>query len=169
MSSSLQNQIILIFRHGCSVFWQCSFETTSKFQEILSKCEINSFSDEESLQSEYRLILDESLNKPQIKNDCLYLPKHQIHQKILISYGLMQDLILCRTTYSLNSVIRHSRTLAEYMLENEEKNLDYSLVLKNIGRLYIMRDAFALSRGILDCPKYSFYKGHLSAYAMVRK
>ena len=81
----------------------------------------------------------------------------------------MQDLILCRTTYSLNSVIRHSRTLAEYMLENNQKNLDYSLVIKNIGKLYIMRDAFALSKGILDCPKYSFYKGHLASYTMVKK
>ena len=41
--------------------------------------------------------------------------------------------------------------------------------MKNIGKVYAMRDSFALTRGVLDCPKYSFYKGHLSSYVMVCK
>jgi uncharacterized Rmd1/YagE family protein len=164
-----ENQFVMVFKHGCVVFWECSPEIYSWTLELLKNCEAKALNEEEALTSEYKLVVDETSNKQVIKNDIIYLSKHNLYEKILISYGLMQDLILCRTTYSLNTVIRHSKTLAEYLRTPENKKLDYSMLIKNIGKLYIMRDAFALSRGILDCPKYSFYKSHFSSYVMIRK
>lgn len=80
---------------------------------------MDSFVPREMLTSEYKLVVDPDIPKPLIKNDCIYLNQHNLHEKVMISYGLVQDLILCRTTLSLNSVIRHSKALAQYMYEGE--------------------------------------------------
>lgn len=139
-------------------------------QKILLECQLLPFTEEEEkLTAEYKLVIDPSRGKQDIKNDCIFLNKHEIYEKILISYGLMQDLILCHMTYSLNALIRHTRSLAHYMESADSKKLEYSMVIKNMGKLYIMRDQFALNRGVIDCPKYSFYKSYLSSYAMVQK
>jgi uncharacterized Rmd1/YagE family protein len=164
-----RNQFVLVFKHGCVVFWECQTEIRLKLEQFLSKCELEPFSELDRLTSEYSLVVNKSLVKPQIKNDCIYLVQHNLHEKIMMSYGLIQDLILCRTTLNLNSVVRHSKGLAQYMYQGHSKDLDYGMLVRNIGKVFVMRDAFALTRGVLDCPKYSFYKGHLSSYDLVSK
>ena len=136
---------------------------------MLANCEIKPFETEEQLSNHYQLIIKSHLAKQEIKNDQIYLKQNLIYEKILISYGLAQDLILCRTTYSLHSVIKYSQRLAEFTKDQGISKLSYSQILKNLGRLYIMRDAFALSKGVLDCPKYSYYKSYLGTYNMVCK
>lgn len=85
----------------------------------------------------------------------------------MISYALAQDVFLERMRYSLEFALKHSRDLAEHISYEANLKLDAKQVVKNLGKLFLMRDSFALSRGILDYPSYSHFKSFLNSYNMV--
>lgn len=104
----------------------------------------------------------------QIKNNRLYLKDPSIYEKILISYGLAQDLFLAKTTFTLNNLIKNSKKLALYIQKNGSYKIKKTQIIKILGKIYLMRDSFVFSKGVLDCPKYSYYKSYLSSYEMIK-
>lgn len=162
-------KLAVIFKFGCVVFWQTGQTLEDKIISYLAPHQISEFENEEILINNYCLVKVPMSQKQEIKFDNLFLHSHNTYEKIMISYAFAQDLFLERMTYSLEFVIHHSRDLAEHISHDKSIQLDSRQVIKNLGRLFLMRDSFALSRGILDCPAYSYYKSFLNSYTMISK
>ena len=98
----------------------------------------------------------------------IFLPSHDIKQKIMISYGLAQDLFLEQMSKELDIFLNDFRLISATIIKKGYSNLPKKECYRIIGKVFILMNNITFKKGILDTPRYNFYKEYQNDYNSVR-
>lgn len=107
-------------------------------------------------------------SKKLIVNSVIYLSAFDLQQRIMISYGLAQDLFLQKMSAELNVFLDDFKTISTTIIKKGYSNLPRKQCYIIIGKVFVLMNNITFKKGILDTPRYNFYKEHQNDYNSIR-
>jgi len=98
----------------------------------------------------------------------IYLQEHNINEKIMISYGLAQDLFLLKISKELDIFLFDFKLISKNLVKQGYSLLTNKQCYIIIGKIFGLMNKITFRKGILDIPKYNFYKDHIAVYNSIR-
>jgi uncharacterized Rmd1/YagE family protein len=98
----------------------------------------------------------------------IFLGPHDLQQKIMISYGFAQDLFLDKMSKELDIFLSDFRLIASKIIKKGYSNLPKRQCYMIIGKVFVLMNNITFKKGILDTPRYNFYKEFQGDYNLVR-
>lgn len=86
----------------------------------------------------------------------------------MISYGLAQDLFLQKMSAELNVFLDDFKTISSTIIKKGYSNLPRKQCYIIIGKVFVLMNNITFKKGILDTPRYNFYKEHQADYNSIR-
>ena len=86
----------------------------------------------------------------------------------MISYGLAQDLFLEKIGKELNAFLADFKLICESIINKGYVNLSKKKCYMIIGKIFVLMNNITFKKGILDTPRYNFYKDYQNDYNGVR-
>lgn len=86
----------------------------------------------------------------------------------MISYGLAQDLFLDRMSQELDVFLSDFRMISSNIIKKGYSNLPKQKCYMIIGKVFMLMNNITFKKGILDTPRYNFYKEYQTDYNSVR-
>lgn len=93
---------------------------------------------------------------------------HNLQQRIMISYGLAQDLFLDKMSKELDIFLSDFRLISSKIIKKGYSNLPKKQCYMIIGKVFILMNNITFKKGILDTPRYNFYKEFQNDYNLVK-
>ena len=122
----------------------------------------------DTLNYEYDLV-NIGNEKKCIVNDQILLARNDTSEKIMISYGLAQDIFLLKISNELNLFLTDFKYISNNLVREGYSKLTNKECYMIIGKIFSLMNKITFKKGFLDVPKYSFYKEYINTYNSVRQ
>ena len=162
-----ENQFIIIFSYGIIIFWDISKKKIKVFLTIIKKYLKDVIALEKQVFEEFTLHKEKS-KKKLIKNNKFYVKGFPLQKILIISYVLAQNIYIYYTHKNISLNLKKFIKVAESLSKNGYIQKSKKSCYKIIGRIFVTLNKITLQKGILDPPRFSFYRSNKKVYNFVR-
>lgn len=144
-----EEEIVVVFDFGVSVFWNVSYENTKFFLDYLNEVAVRIH--EEILIEEFEF--NES-DASSIKLDSISLDNKDEFTKIALSYAIAQSLKVEEFEKQIGKSIKQNELIPQELSLYGKINLSKKAISKKIGELFLVKSKVYLHYDLLDTPDF---------------
>jgi len=154
---------VFIFDYGVLVFWQLTagerHDFFSKLKHFAQTPLPKEIDDEFTFES--------GVEKPQIKNDHIYLSNDDVMTRLAISHGIAQSTKLGQFEYQVQETISDTVYIPQNIAKTGSTQLTRKELARLRGRLFITKSDIMLNYDLLDVPDFFWEHPELDIYYVI--
>ncbi|DAB32487.1 MAG TPA: hypothetical protein CFH79_03605 [Sulfurospirillum sp. UBA11407] len=144
-----EDEYIVVFDFGVSVFWNVSYENTKFFLDYLEEVAIKKY--EENFIEEFEFFNAQDF---MVKLDSIMLADDDELTKIALSYAIAQSLKVEEFEKKIGKSIKQNAAIPQELAQYGEIKLNKKEISKKIGELFLVKSKVYLHYDLLDTPDF---------------